>query len=238
MVCNLQFLLGMNFNPEMAVDGCPSDSLMRVLTVVCINLEEEIIEVALYHFIKRKRIWLSFLPSINIDGKNHSNCWSKQNRSKVVYCYRAVNRRECQQYNSNESDECGETDIKDHFLRSLLPIDNLFLTVCSCSYSGADKNYGIEFFFGDEAGQVLFIITMIQEPSSFFVTRYNNHFLAVLWKKHHIHQLRAIEQTHLGHLPAFILGSVSNGILLLFRFTVRLITQILFVNILIRTLLF
>ena len=47
------------------------------------------------------------------------------------------------------------------------------------------------------ASEVLAIIAVVKETGTFFVRWHYHHLLAILREKHHIHQLRAIEQSHL-----------------------------------------
>jgi len=126
-VCNSRALINVDLKPKVPIDCAPVDPLIRVFGIVSVDFGEEFVEIMLDHFVKSKRVWVSFLPSVNVDGENHHNCRCEQNRCQVIDSHRTIHSTARQQNNPKKSNERRQTDVENHFLGSLLAINDLLL---------------------------------------------------------------------------------------------------------------
>ena len=61
----------MNFNPIMAINGRPFNSLLRFLSVIRIDFLKEFIKIIFYHLVEGEWLRLPLLPGVDVDSAHH-----------------------------------------------------------------------------------------------------------------------------------------------------------------------
>ena len=92
MISNFLLLIHVNLDPEMAINCCPPYRLGSIILIILIDLDKKVVQFTFNHFVKSKWVWLSLLPSIQVDGKDHEDRRSQQNGRNIVEYHALVHR--------------------------------------------------------------------------------------------------------------------------------------------------